>query len=54
MVFRVISKNYLNDLMAQQLRHFLKTPLAPLASVFSNDLALYMKDLKLLALGISA
>ena len=33
---------------------FFKIPFAPSASVFSNNLALYSKDLKLLLLAISA
>ena len=40
--------------MAQQLLHFLKILFAPSAPVFSNNLALYMKDLKLLVFAISA
>ena len=52
MAFRVISKNYLNILIAQQVLHFLR--LAPTASVLSNELGLYMKDLKLLVLAMSA
>ena len=52
MTFCVISKNYLNILMAEQLLHFVKIPLS--ASVFFHNLLLYMKDLKLLVLVISA
>ena len=44
MAFQVISKNYLDTLMAEQL--FLKILFGPTTSVFSNNLALYLKDLK--------
>ena len=58
MAFQMISRNYLDVLMGQQLMHFFKIPLATLgtgcATVFPNDLALFMKDLKLLSLAISA
>ena len=53
MAFQMISKNYLNILMSQKFLHFLKFP-SPSASLFSNNLALYMKDLKLLVLATSA
>ena len=54
MAFRVISKTYSNILIAQQLLHFLKILFALSASVFPNNLVLYLKDLKLLSLAISA
>ena len=44
MAFQVISKNYLDTLMAEQL--FLKILFGTTTSVFSNNLALYLKDLK--------
>ena len=34
--------------------HFFRIPLAPSSSVFSNNLAIYLKDLKLLVLVKSA
>ena len=40
--------------MEQQLLHFLKIPFAPSATVFPNNLALYLKDLKSLVLAIFA
>ena len=40
--------------MAQQLLDFLRIPLAPLASVFSNNLTLLSKDLKSLSSVMSA
>ena len=57
MAFQMISKNYVNILMAQQLLHFFRIPLALFgagwASVFPNNLVLYLKVLKLL-LALSA
>ena len=53
MAYRVISKNHLNILMAPVVAFF-KIPFALSALVFSNNLALYIKDLKLLVLAISA
>ena len=52
MVYRVISKNYLNILMEQQFLHFLKISFAPSATVFLNNLVLYSKDFKLWLLAI--
>ena len=46
MRFWVISKNYLNI-------SFFEVAFAPSASIFSNTLALYSKDLKLLSVAIS-
>ena len=54
MALRVISKNYLNILMAQQFLYFVKIPVALSASVFPNNLALFLKDLKSLLLVTSA
>ena len=48
MAFQVISKNYLDTLIAHQLLHFFKIPFTPPVPVFPNHLALYLKDLKLL------
>ena len=48
MVLQGVSKSYLNILMAQKLLRFLK-----LASDFPNNLALCLKDLKLLVFAIS-
>ena len=53
MAFQVISKNYLKNLMAQQLLYLLKFHLLP-AAVFSNNLDFYLKYAKLLSLAISA
>ena len=53
MAFQVISKNYLNILMTAIVA-FLEILFAPSASVFPNNLALYLKGLKLLSLAISA
>ena len=52
MGFQAIFKNYLNNiLMAKQLLHFLEFRFelfgAGRATVFPNNLALYLKDLKL-------
>ena len=58
MAFQMISKNYVNILMAQQLLHFFRIPLALFgagwSSVFPNNLVLYLKVLKLLLLALSA
>ena len=40
--------------MAQQLLHFFRIPFAPSASVFANNLALYLRDLKSLLLATFA
>ena len=48
MVLQVVSKSYLNILTAQKLLRILR-----LASDFPNDLALCLKDLKLLVFAIS-
>ena len=40
--------------MAKQILHFFRIPLAPSSSVFPNNLAIYLKDLKLLVLVKSA
>ena len=48
MTFQVISKNYLNIVA------FLKIQFAPSATIFSNNLSVYLKDLKLLSLAMSA
>ena len=44
----------LKILMAKQMLHFFRIPLAPSSSVFPNNLAIYLKDLKLLVLVKSA
>ena len=54
MVFQMISRNYLNIVMAQQLLQFFKISFAASASVSSNSLPLYSKDLKILLLAIPA
>ena len=54
MAFQVISKNYLDTLIAQQLLHFFRIPLLPSETVSSNNLALYLKDLKALLFPILA
>ena len=58
MAFQVISKNYLSVLISTEITEFLKIPLhwfgLGWASVFPSDLALYLKDLKLSVLAISA
>ena len=58
MLIQVISRNYLNVLTSQQLFHFFRVPLASFggrqAAVLPNKLALYLKDLKLSSLAISA
>ena len=51
MAIRDISKNYLNG---TEIFAFFKIQFAPSAAVFSNNLALYLKDLEILLLAIFA
>ena len=46
--------NDISRLIAKQLLHFFRIPITPSASGLSKNLALYLKDLKLLSLAISA
>ena len=50
MSFQVISKNYLDTSVAQLKSS--RLPFAPSDLVFPNNLALYLKDLKLLVFAI--
>ena len=60
MAFQMISKNYLDILMVQQLLHYLEfhyllsLPGTGWATVFPNNLALYSKDLKVALFPMSA
>ena len=54
MVFQVIAKSYLKYFNGKAIAAFFRVPFASSASVFHNNLALYLKDLQLLLLSISA